>query len=312
MAGLPVNPKVASEKRQLDLPRGWKFERGKEWDGDLSHHVWMPRLYNHNGNRVLFEFVPNDRMAPHEKIIESNVQEMTGKIASKGYYTKFAHVTPIGDDRLMIVDGHHRKESLDRLEGKRTPSLIHSIYSDIKLGTWYPTMGIGQFEKALKNAAPRECRYGAAMERVLAGDAYFAALLPDGRCYSFSCPNRSLEAAFELQGNLLEAAGGVPNGDYVADKKGDVKGALSEGRVVLARKPLKHAEVIGIANEGKVCPPKTTRHGGLADLWLPVLPELFGVENIDVQNKILLYMIGMMASDEHPLGLNNPLRIKKS
>jgi hypothetical protein len=312
MGELTVSPDVTSAKRRLVLPRGWEFEQGKEWSEVHGHYIWIPRLYNKEGNRVLFEFVPNGKLVSHEKLIEENVRRILKKIVGRGYYTKFIHTTPLGGGKMMIVDGHHRNEAVNRLVGGRTPSLIHDPYSDVKLGTWYPALEIVQFEKALESASPIACRYEVALGRVATGEAYFAAVLPDGKCYSFACPKKDLATVFELQENFLKAAGGVSNDNYIRDGKKPVGKALSENKVVLVRRALTHDEVLGIARAGKTCPPKSTRHYELPDLWLPVLPDMFKLENISEQNLLLSYYVGIMASGQHPLGLDNPLEIKRA
>ena len=85
---------------------------------------------------VLVKLVPLTSLRPHERIDESRLWEVLESIRSEGVL----HYPVIVDSKtLVILDGHHRVESLRILGAKLIPALLVDYDDDcVTVGSWRP------------------------------------------------------------------------------------------------------------------------------------------------------------------------------
>jgi hypothetical protein len=95
-------------------------------------------------NPFEFALVPLDRLRPHERHAEADLERLVERIRSKGEFD-----TPIWVARgsLVILNGHHRVEALRRLGAVRVPAYLIDYHAPIvRLDRWSPGPPISKKE----------------------------------------------------------------------------------------------------------------------------------------------------------------------
>ncbi|MHC1604546.1 MAG: ParB N-terminal domain-containing protein [Candidatus Methanofastidiosia archaeon] len=197
------------------------------------------------------EMVPISMVKPHEAIIEEEVKDFIKSLKSKGI---FFRPILLDKENYVVLDGHHRVEGLKRLGAKTVPAIFLDYTDDeIKLYTWYPFVLASRkdVKKVVGGVCKLECvDLKKGKELVDSGKADI--------CLLFSSSKSSMVAFGDIEEVIREINNNFTL-EYV-DTLDILKTFDKDRGVVFYRKAPTKEEVLAIAKEGRVFPPKTTRH----------------------------------------------------
>ena len=91
-----------------------------------------------------FELVKIERLHGHERVQPPLLERLTEEIKRDGYMKR---PILVADEHLVILDGHHRYESLRVLGCRRIPAFLVDYYSDIVRVTVWPGAVVSEVTK---------------------------------------------------------------------------------------------------------------------------------------------------------------------
>lgn len=242
----------------------------------MSIQIKIPK-YNLPVKKVLPEYICIEDLLPHEEIVTERLYSMKNLIRESKVVDMPIIVAPIpGLDKYLIVDGHHRWAALKELGAKKVPSIIIDYFSEsVKVFTWYP--GISKdYVRALREIQKLNVSLSGCFlepeeidDSVLDNKA-FVLLTKEGGCYEIYGFIEGQKVVLKLIDRLNVE--GIIDLIWYGLLKDALKGLRDEEvDLLFLRRALTKEEIMKIVKEGKVLPPKTTRH------VLPYIPARINV-----------------------------------
>ena len=242
----------------------------------MSIQIKIPK-YNLPVKRIKPVYVSINNLLPHEEIFTERLRAMRNLIKEKEVVDMPIIIAPISrSGKYLIVDGHHRWAALKDLGVKKVPSIIVDYFNhSIKVFTWYP--GIERdYVKALKEIKGLEVGISSCsftpeeINDSVLNDKAFIILTRGGECFEIHGFIKGQKTVLKLI-DKLNAAGFIDLVWYGLFN--DALNGLESGEVDLLflRRALSKDEIVKIVRDGKVLPPKTTRH------VLPYIPAKINI-----------------------------------
>lgn len=209
------------------------------------------------------EVVEVEKLKIHEQVIEENLIALKETMLNIG---KLIDPLIIDKKYNIVLDGNHRRTVLEDLKTDYAICQVVDYYRpDIKIGGWYISTNSIDFDK-LKG---EEIDYEDGFKKIQQYQAYLMAMKKNGdkiKCKIFESLEGNFEGVIKEQKKFFEEKLGkdiTKNGNnfginFIEDIRKDVY--LEKGEVIFARKIFSKEEVIKNILDGKVFPPKSTRH----------------------------------------------------
>jgi L-serine kinase (ADP) len=230
--------------------------------------------------QVKLRLLPAEQLHAHEETIPPYLKQLTEQISSD---TVVKHPLIVEDKTFIILDGMHRYAALTDLGCNLIPvALVDYENPRITVERWIRLINAGERLHLLFDALTpalqihsmnlREVGSESFAENLMDDHLAFSKLSLKGRTYIVEGEPSSVLEAYELVRELQEA---LEKEDFKASLRTEAETdrlLAEDGKhCSIAGPRIKKADVLKIVSEGKVFPPKVTRH---------VLP--LRVFNIDV------------------------------
>ena len=241
-------------------------------------------------------FVPMESIVPHEKTLKKYQDELEQKYGDRGFATRVAQVTALGNGKFMIADAHHLTKTLKSFECELI-CVFDNDYSTLPIAAWYPISGLRpQAIISMSGVKTEKCSLQEGNMLLETNQASFLIVHEGDKggqvCYALFCSESraaaSLSQLVKSQDDLitrLDAKTAIA--DYVADE--DMEKYQKNGATILVRRPFKHEEVLGYVSEGGLFPAKSTRHIFPIEIRIPLPGEMFYL-SVEEANWILRHI----------------------
>jgi len=206
--------------------------------------------------------IPIGELVLHEETVGSLTAHLKGAIAKSEQFTN-----PIIVDRRskVVLDGTHRVKAFAELGYRNIVCQTVDYFSpEIKVGAWYPGLRCANISDLLEAVKAKKVGFARGMQEVRKMKAPFLLVLDKGRgkeCYLVEPVAKPMKPAvlFALQKYVLSKFARMHTVSYIPD---EVSGKFlkTSGAVLLCRRHFSKKEMLGMALEGVLFPPKTTRH----------------------------------------------------
>lgn len=211
------------------------------------------------------QLVKIDKLNPHEEITETSYLDSIIKSIKDSHI--FNEPIIIDKNTYVILDGHHRFQSLKKLGARYLPVVLIDYLNDsrIRVDTWYPCI-VGNLNsvlstlKKMKDIEISEVSSRKELERLVeAQGIVFGAITKDGQYFIM----KSKKDIYDKQKRIIKNINKLPRVQikYVDSIKTGMNMLKNDHACMLfIRKPPSKLDVVQRATLGKVFPPKTTRH----------------------------------------------------
>ena len=242
----------------------------------MSIQIKIPK-YDLPVREITPKYISIDDLLPHEEIVTERLLSMKNLIEETKVVDMPIIIALIPESsKYLIVDGHHRWAALKELGAKKVPSIIINYFSkSVKVFTWYP--GVSKdYVRALREIEGLSIDLsGCSLKPEEINDAVldnkaFILLTKDGGCYEIYGFIDGQKAVLKLIDRLnVEGIIDVVWYGLLEDALKDL--GSGEVDLLFLRRALTKEEIMKIVKDGKVLPPKTTRH------VLPYIPAKINV-----------------------------------
>lgn len=263
--------------------------------------------------QVKLRLLPTEQLHPHEETIPRYLKELTEQISSD---TVVKHPLIVEDKTFIILDGMHRFAALTDLACKLIPvALVDYENPRITVERWIRLIDAGDRLHRLFDALTptlqihsmnlREVGSESFAENLMDDHLAFSKLSLKSRTYFVEGTPSSILEAYELIRELQEA---LEKEDFKVALKteAETRKVLEEDRphCGLAGPKIKKPDILRIVTEGKVFPPKVTRHVlplRVFNIDVP-LERLRSTENVETANLAFIEMLKLREQKLLPSG----------
>ena len=223
-----------------------------------------------------------DKFVGHERTDYYLLEKKRLKFGLNGVIQKPIHSSPFWkgfESKLLILDGHHKREVLpENHEIRFLPSFLYD-YRDLKMGAWFVSIKRKTHDTAVKMGVDiLECDFEKGRRLVEEDKAFFMTMKKNGSRIRYrvfmanSGEQVSLGIIEEKQSELLRK---LPENihreiEYIPDEETFYGGCIERGDTVLYRRALKYDEVLKRVRRGELFAPKATRFSGYSPIPKPI------------------------------------------
>ncbi|MFN3910066.1 MAG: hypothetical protein ACK4J0_02435 [Candidatus Anstonellaceae archaeon] len=208
------------------------------------------------------EVVELEKLKIHEQVIEENLLALKETMLNIG---KLIDPLIIDKKDKIVLDGNHRRTVLEQLKTEYAICQVVDYFDPkIKIGGWYIVNKNTDFD----GLDGEKIEYEEGIRKINNYEAYLMAMKKDEgklKCKIFESEQRNFEGTIKEQKKFFEEKLGKDitknnNNDLVFIEDIRTNLFLDRGEVVFARKIFTKEEVIKNILNGKIFPPKSTRH----------------------------------------------------
>ncbi|MEM4137052.1 MAG: hypothetical protein QXV64_01725 [Candidatus Anstonellaceae archaeon] len=209
------------------------------------------------------EVVELEKLKIHERVVEQNLFALKETMLNIG---KLIDPLIVDNKHYIVLDGNHRRKVLEELNAHYAICQPVDYYDpQIKVGGWYISTKEINFEKI----NGENIEYEEGLKKLNDYQAFLMAMKKENgetKCKILESETHNFEGVIKEQKEFfkknlnadLETNGNGEKILFIEDIRKDV--FLDRGEVVFARKIFTKDEVIKNVLEGKIFPPKSTRH----------------------------------------------------
>lgn len=208
-----------------------------------------------------FALISINEVLPHEDIDEKHLEELLVELKEKGY---IEDPLVVDENTLVILDGMHRLEALRRLSCNLVPCmLVDYTEEEIKISKWIRKINIEKenvkFDDLLTNALDNIKEGYVKIYRLRNDELKDFTKDIEEKCFILLKNYLILIEKIDLEDNniiIRKLDKTFKKINYIAVE--DI--ILKEKSLYYASKKIFKEEVVAYAKQGKLFPPKTTRH----------------------------------------------------
>ncbi|MCX8163112.1 MAG: hypothetical protein N3D10_00985 [Candidatus Micrarchaeota archaeon] len=209
------------------------------------------------------EVVELEKLKIHEQVLEPNLFALRETMLNIG---KLIDPLIIDKEHKIVLDGNHRRKVLEELKVSYAVCQPIDYYDPkIKIGGWYIATKKIDFEKI----RGEKIEYEEGLKKLGEYEAFLMAMIKENnsiKCKILESKQQNFDGVIKEQKEFFEKFAGfdlINNGNgeeliFIEDIRKDI--FLERGDVVFARKIFSKKEIVDHILEGKIFPPKSTRH----------------------------------------------------
>ncbi len=253
----------------------------------------MEIIDDESGLKITIDIVPTVQLKPHEEIIEEAIRKLINDIKTEGVVR---NPIIIDEKTLVILDGMHRFEACRRLNLKFM--IVAAVnYDDPRVGlsTWVRLIKATDIDRKTVQERINQLDEKLKPFKAEANTGYTVTIYFKGEQIYHENINSESQAKYNVYYILKELekdlASEKAKASYQLDSvvKENMNVYLSNYELLIVPPKLEKKDVIEIALQGKVYPPKSTRHTIPArPLNLNIPMNILMLNNIDeVRRKVM-------------------------